>query len=219
MNKRIASLTLALVTALPTLATAQSEIEKDPAFLPIDKVIDLKSIVPEVNVNLPRFLLMDAASGIELPEDNPFAAAGTSIREILEGIKLVRVVILEAEESKRAELDKGVAKLRKQLEDSWIALVSIPEDNIGIYAISDPSGETMAGLAILISDGGEVIFANIVGKVSIGKVMRVASQVMGNPDSSMNLNQLIEQIMGAQAGASGNGDNKENSESSEEKQS
>ena len=197
MKKQLTSLTLAILAISTLLCGAQSDIKGDPAYLPIDELIDLKKITPEVNVNLPKFLLLDAASGLEMGEDDPFAAAGTSLKELIQGIKLVRVVVIEADEAQKAELDRGTAKLRKQLEDKWVTLVSLPDENIGIYALSDESGESMAGLALLINDGGDVIIANVVGKISLGKVMRVATQIIGGENGSLNIGQLLEQVLGA----------------------
>jgi hypothetical protein len=43
--------------------------------------------------------------------------------------------------------------------------------------LSDPSGEKMAGLAVLIHDKNDAVIANVVGHVSIAKVVKVASQM------------------------------------------
>jgi hypothetical protein len=56
--KRILSvLALTLLTLAPGRARAAGGVETDPAYLPIDKAIDPKTLRPEVDVNLPRFLL------------------------------------------------------------------------------------------------------------------------------------------------------------------
>lgn len=33
----------------------------------------------------------------------------------------------------------------------------------------------MAGLAVLVHDGGDVVIANIVGRVSVGKILKISS--------------------------------------------
>ena len=52
MNKLICTFTLALasVTVCPLASFSQNSLENDPAYLAIDKAIDLKTIQPEVNI-------------------------------------------------------------------------------------------------------------------------------------------------------------------------
>jgi hypothetical protein len=47
---------------------------------------------------------------------------------------------------------------------------------VGVYAMSDPAGESTAGLAVLIYDDGDAVIGNIVGHVSIAKLIKIASQ-------------------------------------------
>src|SRR5690349_7964925 len=135
MKKLISSFMLVLVAVLPGFG--QTAVEKDPAYLPIDKVIDLKTIRPEVNVNLPRFLLKDALSGFTGADTNS-PAGGIDMVDLIKDVKLIRVVVIEANKTNRAALDKGVKALRTELEKGWTPIVSVPEDNVGIYAMSDP---------------------------------------------------------------------------------
>jgi hypothetical protein len=84
--------------------------------------------------------------------------------------------VIEANETNRTALDKAIKTLRADLEAKWTALVSVPEENVGIYAMSDASGDSMAGLAILVYDGNDAVIGNIIGRVSIGKLMKIASR-------------------------------------------
>ncbi len=86
--------------------------------------------------------------------------------------------------------------MRKKLVTNWTAIVSIPDDGIGIYAKSDPKGETMAGIAVLISDGDDVILANIVREIPLGKVLRIATRMNGKNGES------LMQVIGNLAGLS-----------------
>jgi len=175
MKKYIASFMLALLTAYPLAGFGQSSVEKDPAYLPIDKVLDLKTIRPEVNINLPRFLLKDALTELNGAGTNS-ALDGIDIADLIKDVKLIRVVVIEANETNRPALDKAVKALRDELEKKWTAIVSVPEDNVGVYAMSDPAGESTTGLAVLVYDGGDAVIANVVGHVSIGKLIKLASQ-------------------------------------------
>jgi Domain of unknown function (DUF4252) len=175
MKKYIASFMLALLTAYPLAGFGQSSVEKDPAYLPIDKVLDLKTIRPEVNINLPRFLLKDALTELNGAGTNS-ALDGIDIADLIKDVKLIRVVVIEANQTNRPALDKAVKALRDELEKKWTAIVSVPEDNVGVYAMSDPAGESTTGLAVLVYDGGDAVIANVVGHVSIGKLIKLASQ-------------------------------------------
>jgi len=174
MNKLIASLTLALVTAWPLASIGQTDLEKDPAYLPIDKFLDLKVIQPQVNINLPRFLLKDAAAGMVDAESN--AKMGHEFSDLIKDVKLIRALVIEANKTNRADLDKAMKKLRSELSAKWTTVVSVPEEHVGVYAMGDPSGESVAGVAVLIYDGGDAVIGNVVGHVSIAKLLQVANK-------------------------------------------
>ena len=176
MKKLISSLTLALITLCPLVSFGEEDLEKDPAYLPIDKALDLKTIHPTVNVNLPRFLLKDVASGFDGGTNDPLAGTGIDFPDLIKDVKLLRVVVIEANDTNRPALDKGMKTLKGTLEAKWMPIVAVPEENVGVYAMGDPSGESMAGLAVLVYDGGDAVIANVVGRVSIGKLVKIASR-------------------------------------------
>ena len=176
MKKLIVTSIVALLIGHPLAGLSQSgDIEKDPAYLPIDKVLDLKTIRPEVDLNLPRFLLKDALSELSAA-GNPSPAEGIDIADMIKDVKLIRVVVVEANQTNRPAVDKAVKALRSDLEKKWTAIVSVPDENVGVYAMSDRAGESTTGLAVLVYDEGQAVIGNIVGHVSIGKLMKVASQ-------------------------------------------
>src|SRR5262245_49110312 len=136
MKKYIASFVLALLAACPPAGFGQNGVEKDPAYLPIDKVLDLKTIRPEVDINLPRFLLKDALSEDHRANTNSGRLGGVDIAELIKDVKEIRVVGIEANQDDRQELDTAVKALRGELEKKWTVIVSAPEHNVGIYALS-----------------------------------------------------------------------------------
>lgn len=175
MNTCLSVLTLALLSVAPLRVSAENRLETDPAYLPIDRAIDLKAIPPEVNVNLPRFLLRDAVSELNGGTNDPFAASGVNLADLIKDVKLIRVVVIDANATNRAALTAGVATLRQILETKWTPIATVPEENVGVYALGDASGETMAGLALLVHDDGDAVIANIVGHVSLGKIVKLAA--------------------------------------------
>ncbi len=175
MKKLISILTLTLVAACPIAVFGQADLEKDPAYLPIEKYLDLKAIPPQVNVNLPRFLLKDAIS--DLSTNDAFAKSGIDLPDLVKDVKLIRVVVIQGGKNNHADLEKGVKKLRAELDAKWTPIVTVTEgSNVGIYAKGDPSGESMAGVAVLVSDGDDLVIGNLVGHVSIAKLLAVAKK-------------------------------------------
>src|SRR4051812_12652414 len=171
MKRLVAILIVAFIAAWPARVIAQNNLENDPAYLPIDQAFDLKTIKPEVNINLPKFLLKDALADFDGGKNDPTAGTGMNISELIKDIKLIRVVVMEGKKDKRNNeaIAKGMATLRSALEKKWtpVAVVSEEKDKVGIYAMGDPSGESTAGLAVLVHEaGGDAVIANIVGRVS-----------------------------------------------------
>ena len=196
MNKLVAILAVAFIVACPTRMMAQSNLENDPAYLPIDKAFDFKTIKPQVNINLPKFLLKDALADLDGGKDDPFAGSGINISELIQDIKLIRVVVMEGNKTNSEAVAKGMATLKSTLDEKWtaIAVVGDGKEKVGVYAISDPSGESPAGLAVLVHEGGgNAVIANIVGRVSLGKIVKAASQMNKFPkDLLKKLTQAAE---------------------------
>jgi len=173
MKKLITILTLAFVAVCPLAVSGQADLEKDPAYLPIDKFLDLKATPPQVNVNLPRFLLKDAVAN--LSNNDALAKSGIDFPDLVKDVKLIRVVVIQANDTNHDDLEKGMKKLRAELDAKWTPIVTIAQgNNVGVYAKGDPSGETMAGVAVLVFDGHNMVIGNVVGHVSIAKLMAVA---------------------------------------------
>ena len=177
MKKSIASFMLVLLAAAPLGAFGETSVEKDPAYLPIDEVLDLKTIRPEVNLNLPRFLLKDALAELN-SSTNGSSMEGMDIAEAVKDVKLIRVVVIEANQTNRPAVEKAFKTLQSQLEKKWTTIVSVPEEkeHVGVYAMSDAAGESTTGLAVLVYDESDAVIANIVGHISIGKLIKIASQ-------------------------------------------
>src|SRR5580700_306635 len=111
MKKHLCTLALALAIASPLAVFSQGTLENDPAYLAIDKALDLKATQPQVNVNLPRFLLQDAASELNGGPNDPLAGTGINFADLVKDVKLIRVVVIEAKETNRVALEKGVKTL------------------------------------------------------------------------------------------------------------
>jgi hypothetical protein len=181
MKNLISAAALAVAAFIwnPQNVLADPALENDPGYLNIDRAIDIKAVHPQVNVNLPRFMLKDAAASLNGGPDDPFKGTDIKLADLIKDVKLIRVVVFEARKTDRDVLEKGMKDLRAQLDAKWTALVSVADgkENVGVYVRSSDDGESMAGLALLVHDGSDAVVANIVGKVSIGQVVKAASRM------------------------------------------
>lgn len=188
----------AFLAVVTVESLAQGKLKEDPAYLDIDGAIDFSVVKPEVNVNLPKFMLMDVVSEFDGGEGDPFAKLGLNIRDVVKDVKLIRVAVIEASEKDRKALTAGAEKLRKHLEAEWLPVVSVPEEKVGIYVMSDASGEKMAGLALLVDEGDSVVIGNVVGGLPLGKLLKMAVSLGAGGD--FDLEEVLEQIAGAGLG-------------------
>ena len=172
-------ITAAPAVCFPLTGTlfAQANLKEHPAYLDIDAALDLKVIKPEVNINIPRFLLNSALSAFNGKEGDPIAKLGINLNELTQDVKLIRVVVIEVAEETQKAFTRGVALLRAELEENWTPIVSVPEDGVFIYARSDESGEELAGIALLVAEDDEAVIGNLVGNVPLGKIAKIAAQL------------------------------------------
>lgn len=180
MKKHLPTLAILGASLLftPSLfAQKRVSLKDHPAYLDIDAALDLKTVKPTVNVNLPRFLLNSALSEFNGGQGDPLAKVGINLQELTGDLKLIRVLVFEDSGGQEEAFLKGVASLQATLEADWTPIISIPEDRVHIYARSDETGEEMAGLAFLVADEGEAVIANVVGNISIGKIAKVAALI------------------------------------------
>ena len=183
MNKFITSLALAIGLSHPLGLRADTSLQNDPGYLAIDQALDFKAVHPQVDVNLPRFLLKDAASSLNGGPDDPFKGTDINFADLIKDVKLIRVVVIEAAKTDREALDHGMKTLRAELDTKWTPLVAVNDESkkhdekVGIYVRSKDGGDSMAGLALLVYDGKDAVIGNIVGQVSIGKIVKIASHM------------------------------------------
>ena len=185
MKYKTTLILFALLATIPVAGHAQDKLKSHPAYLPLDTVLDMAVARPEVNVNLPRFLLQNVVSELNGGPDDSFASMGIDFKDLVKGIELIRVVVIESNEENKHHITKGVEALRKQLESKWTPIVSVPEDGVGVYGMSDASGDAMIGIAVLVNDDGDVVIGNLVGDVSIGKMLKIATQMKSFPSNIM----------------------------------
>lgn len=183
---------LSLLVCAPLALSANDSLKNDPAYLDIDAAFDLTEITPEVNVNLPRFLLLNTLADFDGGPDDPLKGTGLSLKDLVDDIKLIRVVVIGADDKHGDAIDRGLKKLKAELEESWTSIVSVPGENVHIYARSNNAGDRMAGIALVVADGGSVVLGNVVGEIPIGKILKIATKLKGD----MIPAELLEQLAG-----------------------
>lgn len=174
MKNKIQSILLVGLLAIPCIANAQKNIKSHPAYLPIDEALDLSMLQPEVNVNLPKFLLSEAAAGFDSDPAIGLKEAGINLKELVKDIQLIRVLVMESNKNNAAKLNAGIKQLRDQLNTKWIPLVMVPGDGIGVYAMSNEAGDKMEGIAAIVGEEGDgAVIINVVGNVPIAKIINL----------------------------------------------
>ncbi len=199
MKNRNISIAIGLLAA--TLLGAVSLNAAKPGYLPITESLARVGIQPTVNLNMPKFLLNEVIEGYEADENNPFEEMGIDLKAVIADIKSIRLVVYEDAETSEdyPVLMKAVEALNKELQATWIPVVSVPEENVGIFTVSDESGERMAGLAIVVAQDDSVVIGNIEGRFPIGAILRMVANSDALPED------LMEKL--AQAGSGGETEN------------
>ncbi|MDC0325479.1 DUF4252 domain-containing protein [bacterium] len=177
MNKHLVTIITAMLLALPNAGFAQKKIQSHPAYLPLDTLLDLQSTKPEVNVNLPKFLLKEAAEGLDSDPNNGLSDMGIELSTLIKDIDLIRVLVISSSEARKPNVVEGIKKLRTQLNTDWTSIISVPDGGVGIYAKTNDTGESMEGISALISDGDDAVIINIVGRVPLGKIIQLAGSM------------------------------------------
>ena len=147
--------------------------KKDPAYLPIDKAIDLKANPPEVNVNIPRFLLNDALTGLD--ETNFLKEAGIDLQDLFKDVKLIRVGDHRGQQKQPPGLRVGSQNAsegtRRQVDAHCANGRRCERLRAGETRKANPPPDC----ALLMNDG-DIIIANVVGHVPLAKILNIASK-------------------------------------------
>lgn len=166
-----------MLFALPSTGLTQKNIKNHAAYLPLDELLDLQNTKPEVNINLPKFLLKEAAEGLDSDPKNGLGEMGIELSSLVKDIDLIRLIVIGTEEAQKTNVSNGIKALRTQLNDEWMSIISVPDGGVGIYAKTNDTGETMEGISALISNGDDAVIINIVGRVPLAKIIQIAGSM------------------------------------------
>ena len=113
-----------------------------------------------VEVNLTGSLICIAARLVEKAEPE--------VAQLLEGLKLVHVNVIGLDDRNRAELEKRVQRVRKDLDGKgWERIVTArkQEQHVSVY-LKTHNKDSVQGLVVVALDGSkQAVFINIVGDI------------------------------------------------------
>ena len=163
MNKFITGLFCALL-ALPAMAQ-EDELKDLPGYVDFG---DLSATYgePKITINLGGTMLsfVGMMSASESPETS----------ELISKLKGIRVQIYETDENVEAAKNQ-YSKVKGQLKSSgWEPIVQINEDDEQVLVYMKMDGGNMEGMTVMVVDGEEAVFVNIIGQLNpaeLGKVM------------------------------------------------
>ena len=163
MNKFITGLFCALL-ALPAMAQ-EDELKDLPGYVDFG---DLSATYgePKITINLGGTMLsfVGMMSASESPETS----------DLISKLKGIRVQIYETDENVDAAKNQ-YNKVKGQLKSSgWEPIVQINEDDEQVLVYMKMDGGNMEGMTVMVVDGEEAVFVNIIGQLNpaeLGKVM------------------------------------------------
>ena len=128
--------------------------QRDAGFADVDS-LDWWEVDQNFSLSLGPALLSLAASVIE---DDPETEA------LLRSLEGVRVKLYKVEPGSAEAVSLDLSNMSRDLvEQSWEPVVLVQEEGESTHMLVKMEGEQIRGLAVLTSDGEEVVFVNVMG--------------------------------------------------------
>lgn len=169
---KILSRCFGLVLASLALVTAARAEAPLAGYVEFGKFVPSTSADQFVEVNLKGNLLKLAAQFTK--KDQP------EIAELLSNIHQVRVNVVGIGDDNRADVTKRLSSIRTDLESKgWDRIVSAREktQDVAVY-LKTGEAEVVEGVVVTVIEGGkEAVFVNIVGKIKLDDIAKVAESL------------------------------------------
>lgn len=170
INKIIYLFVLLIAVAGTVLA------QNDPARLNFEKLNKLESKADEVvEVNIDGKML-DLAKRVLLKVDDKDAKV---VGEAIKGLKAVYVRVYNFEKESQYDLT-DVDEVRNQLAaPGWERMVNVrsKKDNAKVDIFTMFYGDTMSGLAVIVSDPKSVALINVIGPIDIDTLVELSGHI------------------------------------------
>lgn len=169
MNKvRLAALAvLALTLAQPALGQS---LKDQPGYVDFGNLRGITGSEPSVEISLGSVLLRFLSESVK-GEDS-------ELSETLSRLRSIRVSVFEVDESQAAAARERVKDISRLLQgQEWEPAISIQSEDSSVRMFMKTHNDRVAGLTVmLVDDGSDAVFMNIVGEIDPSQLGRVASK-------------------------------------------
>lgn len=128
-----------------------------------------------VEVNLSSGILAIAARLVPREE--------ADVARVLSGLHQVRVNVIGLDDGNRAEIVERIGKIRAALTaQGWERIVTAQKkaEDVGIY-LKTQGKESIAGLAVIVLEGKEAVFVNVVGDIRVEDLAVIGERLHIDP--------------------------------------
>lgn len=162
--------TLAMVATLLSQPVFGQSLKDQPGYVDFGNLRGLTDSEPTVEISLGSVLLRFLAESIK-GEDS-------ELSETLSRLRSVRVSVFEVDESQAAAARKRVKDISQLLQgQDWEPAISIQSEDSAVRMFMKTHEDRVAGLTVmLVDEGSDAVFMNIVGEIDPSQLGRVASK-------------------------------------------
>ena len=157
-----------LAAALP--AAADDDYRSHPGFVDgsfLAEYADENGEFVEVTLDAP---LLEMLSG-------PTAAYDEDVARLASKLKSVRALVINLRDGVQEEVRRHLGDIRARLErDGWkkIAEVRDGDENVNVLILA--GDDVIHGVTVLVTDGSELVFANVAGDIHMDEIQSVMSK-------------------------------------------
>lgn len=168
MRKILVFGVLALVLAGP--AAAQAGVDH-PGYYPIEEIGIFGGGKLEVDIDVSGAMLQVAAGAMEEQDE--------SLADLVSNLERVRVQVGTPKTKDAAAIGASIGDAGARLISSgWNKILAVEEDDEQVYLYSLEHSGNIAGLTVLVNDGGEeVVLVNIAGSIDPRTLGRLISNI------------------------------------------
>lgn len=160
----------AVVAMLLSQPTLGQSLKDQPGYVDFGDLNGITGSEPTVEISLGSVLLRFLTESIR-DEDSELA-------ETLSGLRSIRVSVFEVDESQAAAARKRVKDISRLLQgQEWEPAISIQSEDSAVRMFMKTHNDRVAGLTVMVvDDGSDAVFMNIVGEIDPSQLGRVASK-------------------------------------------
>lgn len=171
---------LAAVSSGPVMAQDWMDtLPSKPGYVDFGNLTELFGEEPKVEVMLggPLVTFLAEATRQEDPE----------LAKMLDGLTAITVNVYELDEGDtKAARDRVEALAARLRDDQWQRTVRVTEETSRMHMFMKPDGSQISGLALMVVDGSEAVFINVVGDVDPAALGKLAGKFGVSADIDFN---------------------------------